>query len=206
MLQIRPGPAPEARPASAEAMASPAARPHTDSEPIGLGDLPPKMLGKRIQRGLRLITSEAQELAREMKSGLAQYERELVISALAISRRHRSREPRATVHTLPDRLSRRIRRLQVTADSVEDMVGSLVEDLKKRLETHAPPGRPGGERAMDLKTQLEQYERELVVSALEACGMNQVLAARALGVLPTTLSEKMKRLGLRGPGRRPAKA
>jgi hypothetical protein len=206
MLRMRPGPTPEMRPTSAGEVAGPASRPVAHGAPGALGDLLPRTLGKKIQRALRVITSEAQELAREMKSGLAQYERELVISALETSRRHRSREPKATVQSLPDRLSRRIRRLQVTADGVEDMVGGLVEDLKRRLEAHAPAGRPGGEGSLDLKSQLEQYERELVVTALEACGMNQVLAARALGVLPTTLSEKMKRLGLRGPGRRTPRA
>jgi transcriptional regulator with GAF, ATPase, and Fis domain len=63
------------------------------------------------------------------------------------------------------------------------------------------PVGPPNERTVDLRTRLEEYERELVISALEACGMNQVLAAKELGVLPTTLSEKMKRLGLRGRGR-----
>ena len=47
-----------------------------------------------------------------------------------------------------------------------------------------------------LKTMLESYERELIEGALEAARGNQRRAARALGVLPTTLHEKMKRLGL----------
>jgi transcriptional regulator with GAF, ATPase, and Fis domain len=162
----------------------------------------PKTLGRKIHQGLKLITSEAQELAEELRLGLGQYERELLISALEASRRHRSRPPKATLNTLPDRLSRRIRRLQLTADNVNGLVGSLVENLKRHLEVSGrDPVGPPSERAVDLKTRLEEYERELVISALEACGMNQVLAARELGVLPTTLSEKMKRLGLRGRGR-----
>jgi DNA-binding NtrC family response regulator len=44
---------------------------------------------------------------------------------------------------------------------------------------------------------LEDYERSLIASALQAAGGNQRRAARALGVLPSTLCEKMKRLGLR---------
>ncbi|HKC10689.1 MAG TPA: helix-turn-helix domain-containing protein [Vicinamibacteria bacterium] len=161
----------------------------------------PKTLGRKIHQGLKLITGEAQELAEELRLGLGQYERELLISALEASRRHRSRSPKATLNTLPDRLSRRIRRLQLTADNVNSLVGSLVENLKRRLEVNGrDPGGPPSER-VDLKTRLEEYERELVISALEACGMNQVLAAKELGVLPTTLSEKMKRLGLRGRGR-----
>lgn len=48
----------------------------------------------------------------------------------------------------------------------------------------------------NLKTLLEDYERRLIESALEAAAWNQRRAAEALGVLPTTLHEKMKRLGL----------
>jgi DNA-binding NtrC family response regulator len=47
-----------------------------------------------------------------------------------------------------------------------------------------------------LKYLVETYERQIIVDALRAAGGNQRRAARALGVLPTTLHEKMKRLGL----------
>ena len=47
-----------------------------------------------------------------------------------------------------------------------------------------------------LKTMLESYEREIIEGALEVAIGNQRRAARALGVLPTTLHEKMKRLGI----------
>jgi len=47
-----------------------------------------------------------------------------------------------------------------------------------------------------LKAMLESYEREIIQGALEAAIGNQRRAARALGVLPTTLHEKMKRLGI----------
>ena len=50
-----------------------------------------------------------------------------------------------------------------------------------------------------LKRRVEQYERRLILSALAAASWSQRRAARALGVLPTTLHEKMKRLGI--PGR-----
>ena len=49
---------------------------------------------------------------------------------------------------------------------------------------------------MNLKRMMESYERQLIESALEASSGNQRRAAAALGVLPTTLHEKMKRLGL----------
>lgn len=47
-----------------------------------------------------------------------------------------------------------------------------------------------------LKELLETYERQLIESALAASHGNQRRAAATLGVLPTTLHEKMKRLGL----------
>ncbi len=47
-----------------------------------------------------------------------------------------------------------------------------------------------------LKAMLEAYERRIIEDALRATRGNQRRAARALGVLPTTLHEKMKRLGL----------
>ena len=43
---------------------------------------------------------------------------------------------------------------------------------------------------------IEAYEKQLIESALQASSGNQRRAAAALGVLPTTLHEKMKRLGL----------
>jgi DNA-binding NtrC family response regulator len=43
---------------------------------------------------------------------------------------------------------------------------------------------------------LDDYERELIESALAETAGNQRQAAFRLGVLATTLHEKMKRLGL----------
>ena len=50
---------------------------------------------------------------------------------------------------------------------------------------------------LNLKALLEAYERQLIQSALLATHGNQRRAALALGLLPTTLHEKIKRLGLR---------
>ena len=47
-----------------------------------------------------------------------------------------------------------------------------------------------------LKHLVDAYERHVIEDALRTTGGNQRRAARALGVLPTTLHEKMKRLGL----------
>jgi two-component system response regulator HydG len=57
-------------------------------------------------------------------------------------------------------------------------------------QVHSSASRP------TLKALLEAYERQIIEEALLAAGRNQRRAARALGVLPTTLHEKMKRLGL----------
>ncbi|HXY41969.1 MAG TPA: helix-turn-helix domain-containing protein [Vicinamibacteria bacterium] len=49
----------------------------------------------------------------------------------------------------------------------------------------------------NLRQLVEDYERRLIVEALERVGGNQRRAAMELGCLPTTLNEKMRRLGLR---------
>ena len=49
----------------------------------------------------------------------------------------------------------------------------------------------------NLTTMIEDYERRLIVLALEAAGGHQRRAAASLGIRPTTLSEKLRRLGLR---------
>jgi len=51
----------------------------------------------------------------------------------------------------------------------------------------------------DLRALLEQREREIILAALAEFGGHQRRAAAALGLLPSTLCEKMKRLGI--PGR-----
>ena len=48
----------------------------------------------------------------------------------------------------------------------------------------------------DLKTLMDDYERGLIMAALGAADGQQTRAAALLGVLPTTLHEKIKRLGL----------
>jgi DNA-binding NtrC family response regulator len=53
------------------------------------------------------------------------------------------------------------------------------------------------ERSDGLKQRVAAYERRLIQEALWHAGGNQRRAAAALGCLPTTLNEKMRRLGLR---------
>lgn len=59
----------------------------------------------------------------------------------------------------------------------------------------SPTSSPG----VNLRTTLLSMERTLIHSVLIACDWNQRKAAGALGVQPTTLSQKMQRLNLRPP-------
>lgn len=58
-------------------------------------------------------------------------------------------------------------------------------------------------RGQSLKARVEAYERSLIETALAASSGNQRRAAASLGLLPTTLHEKMKRLGLLRRGEAP---
>ncbi len=49
----------------------------------------------------------------------------------------------------------------------------------------------------NLRQLVESYERRLILDALVKVHGNQRRAAAELGCLPTTLNEKMRRLGLR---------
>lgn len=49
-----------------------------------------------------------------------------------------------------------------------------------------------------LKSMVRDYERTLIVDALASSRGHQRRAAAALGILPSTLVEKMKRLGISG--------
>jgi DNA-binding NtrC family response regulator len=49
----------------------------------------------------------------------------------------------------------------------------------------------------DLRSRVRDYERGLLLAALEAAGGNQRRAAAMLGLLPTTFHEKLKRHGIR---------
>ena len=49
---------------------------------------------------------------------------------------------------------------------------------------------------VSLKDMMAEYERALIVQALVGSAGHQRRAAAILGILPTTLHEKMKRLGI----------
>jgi DNA-binding NtrC family response regulator len=54
-----------------------------------------------------------------------------------------------------------------------------------------------GVAAASLKKLVEDFERRLIEDALARARGNQRRAAAELGCLPTTLNEKMRRLGMR---------
>ena len=63
---------------------------------------------------------------------------------------------------------------------------------------NAPPnGTASAPARADLRSRVLAYERGLLLSALQAAGGNQRRAAAALGLLPTTFHEKLKRHGIR---------
>jgi DNA-binding NtrC family response regulator len=64
-------------------------------------------------------------------------------------------------------------------------------------ETWALHGMDLGRGIPSLKQLVEDYERRLILAALGRNRGNQRRAAAELGCLPTTLNEKMRRLGLR---------
>jgi DNA-binding NtrC family response regulator len=69
-----------------------------------------------------------------------------------------------------------------------------VETTPRETRNSLPIDLSGGP---SLKALMIDYERRLILDALNASGWHQRRAAAHLGVLPTTLLEKMKRLGIR---------
>lgn len=55
--------------------------------------------------------------------------------------------------------------------------------------------------ASEFRERLNAYERRLILEALEESGGHRRRAAALLGLLPSTLHEKMKRLGIWTPAR-----
>jgi DNA-binding NtrC family response regulator len=66
--------------------------------------------------------------------------------------------------------------------------------MAETLTRHTMAPGPG---LLSLRQLVEDYERRLILAALGRTRGNQRRAAAELGCLPTTLNEKMRRLGLR---------
>jgi DNA-binding NtrC family response regulator len=86
-----------------------------------------------------------------------------------------------------------IKSVNASRDSARDVAGPFGNGSgvpKMQQETSDGYGR------LNLKALLDAYERQLILTALAATAGNQRRAAASLGLLPTTLHEKMKRHGL----------
>jgi DNA-binding NtrC family response regulator len=59
-----------------------------------------------------------------------------------------------------------------------------------------PENEVAAKTQVSLKEMMAEYERALIVQALIGSAGHQRRAAAILGILPTTLHEKMKRLGI----------
>ena len=73
----------------------------------------------------------------------------------------------------------------------------MPRDLSEEHRSSAPSGvdEPQTDRPV-LRDLLISFERNIIATALFAAGGNQKRAAAALGVLPTTFQEKLRRFGL----------
>ena len=71
--------------------------------------------------------------------------------------------------------------------------------LPRELGTRTPAAVPGQlPEGVGYYEAVARYERQLIEAALRRAGGVQKLAAEILGLKPTTLNEKLKRLGIRG--------
>jgi DNA-binding NtrC family response regulator len=138
------------------------------------------------------LAEQGAMLSRQAREGLADYERSLVVAALASSRRQRMEQP-----TSPAALESKLQHLERICRTMSEAIAGLSHELQERFEAHDRELTKALNKTT-LKQHLAEYERDIIQIALRRCGMNQVAAARLLGLNPTTLSEKMKRLGLRG--------
>lgn len=77
--------------------------------------------------------------------------------------------------------------------------GTVLPDSLCPLPGNPAAEVPAGMEARPLKAVVAAFEKSLIERALRRCDGNQKRAAQALGVNPTTLHEKMKRMGLRRP-------
>jgi len=72
------------------------------------------------------------------------------------------------------------------------MAGERGDPARADTRRPSPPA-----EGRDLKTLVNEYERQLILSALGATRGHQRRAARCLGISPSSLHEKMKRLGIK---------
>ena len=81
---------------------------------------------------------------------------------------------------------------------------SEAQPPKRAVVAGAPAGAtlpppPGAENNADLRTQMQEFERERIVQALDACAGNQSRAAKALGISRRTLIARIESYGIARP-------
>ena len=77
-------------------------------------------------------------------------------------------------------------------------MGQAIMTSEREEQVRVEPRRPSAPaESRDLKTLVNEYERQLILSALGATRGHQRRAARCLGISPSSLHEKMKRLGIK---------
>lgn len=93
--------------------------------------------------------------------------------------------------------ARRMRALLDEEEALDALERSLIDALAPGLTADPAVSRerPSGDGSFS--EVVHAYERRLIEQALEACHGVQRDAAMLLGMSPTTLNEKLKRLGLR---------
>ena len=100
---------------------------------------------------------------------------------------------RAEEQPTSDGVSAVIHWQEASLDNRIETLREIALTLLEKLESlqSARPGR--GEGSAKLCDEVQRFETDLIRSALDRAGGNQVRAARLLGVKPTTLNAKIKR-------------
>lgn len=108
---------------------------------------------------------------------------------------------RAEGQSSSDGVSAVIHLQEASLDNRIETLREIALTLLEKLESlqSARPGR--GEGSVRLCDEVHRFEIDLIRSALERTGGNQVRAARLLGVKPTTLNAKLKRYKISFIGR-----
>ena len=108
---------------------------------------------------------------------------------------------RAEGQSSSDGVSAVIHLQEASLDNRIETLRELALTLLEKLESlqSARPGR--GEGSVKLCDEVQRFEIDLIRSALDRTGGNQVRAARLLGVKPTTLNAKLKRYKISFNGR-----
>ena len=82
---------------------------------------------------------------------------------------------------------------EASLDNRIETLREIASTLLEKLESLQSARPDRGEGSVKLCDEVQRFEIDLIRSALERTGGNQVRASRLLGVKPTTLNAKLKR-------------